>query len=219
MEAYNRLADGSLDRMAECGLGTDGSFSLEFSSYMFQKGDTTIDHPNLVVRLFDYDDNLLWESDTIAAMNTPFELGTIDSSAECDEVWNLEGVVYYNTATPLAAGSVFVYDFWNGQRILLTQAELNTKGESSIRNRIGVQNMATSTAHQETGKFNFVFGTDKYRPFEGAGAISKWSLTINGFQNTWDKNANHGFSTNDIKDVIVHISYTARMGKEIGGDE
>lgn len=153
MEAYNRLADGSLDRMAECGLGTDGSFSLEFSSYMFQKGDTTIDHPNLVVRLFDYDDNLLWESDTIAAMNTPFELGTIDSSAECDEVWNLEGVVYYNTATPLAAGSVFVYDFWNGQRILLTQAELNTKDESSIRNRIGVQNMATSTAHQETGKF------------------------------------------------------------------
>ena len=128
MEAYNRLADGSLDRMAECGLGTDGSFSLEFSSYMFQKGDTTIDHPNLVVRLFDYDDNLLWESDTIAAMNTPFELGTIDSSAEYDEVWNLEGVVYYNTATPLAAGSVFVYDFWNGQRILLTQAELNTKG-------------------------------------------------------------------------------------------
>ena len=105
-------------------------------SYMFQKGDTTIDHPNLVVRLFDYDDNLLWESDTIAAMNTPFELGTIDSSAEYDEVWNLEGVVYYNTATPLAAGSVFVYDFWNGQRILLTQAELNTKGESSIR-RLG----------------------------------------------------------------------------------
>ena len=97
--------------------------------------------------------------------------------------------------------------------------DMKRKGESSIRNRIGVQNMATSTAHQETGKFNFVFGTDKYRPFDGAGAISKWSLTINGFQNTWDKNANHGFSTNDIKDVIVHISYTARMGKEIGGDE
>jgi hypothetical protein len=79
--------------------------------------------------------------------------------------------------------------------------------------------MATSTAHQETGKFDFVFSADKYRPFEGAGAISKWSLTINGFQNTWDKNADHSFCTKAIKDVIVHINYTARMGKEIGGDE
>lgn len=135
MEAYNRLAGGSLEWMAECGLGADGAFTLEFSSYMFQRGDTTIDHPNLVVRLYDYDENLLWESDTIAAMNSPFELGTIDSSAEHDDVWNLEGVVYYNTATPLAAGSVYVYDVWNGQRVLLTQTELNTKGYFSCSYR------------------------------------------------------------------------------------
>lgn len=110
--------------------------------------------------------------------------------------------------------------YLNAQLSLIENSlDLKSKNVPSIKNRIGVQNMATSTAHQETGKFDFVFSTDKYRPFEGAGAISKWSLTINGFQNTWDDKAGHSFSTGDIKDVIVHISYTARMGKEIGGDK
>lgn len=41
--------------------------------------------------------------------------------------------------------------------------------------------MATSTAHQESGKFDFRFGSDKFLPFEGAGAVdSKWSLEVNG---------------------------------------
>ena len=110
--------------------------------------------------------------------------------------------------------------YLNAQLSLIENSlDLKSKNAPSIKNRIGVQNMATSTAHQETGKFDFVFSADKYRPFEGAGAISKWSLTINGFQNTWDKNADHSFCTKAIKDVIVHINYTARMGKEIGGDE
>ena len=78
--------------------------------------------------------------------------------------------------------------------------------------------MATSTAHQEMGKYDFIFNSDKYRPFEGAGAISKWSLTINGFQSTWNNSAEHSFNTGDIKDVVIHISYTARIGKKAGGD-
>lgn len=31
--------------------------------------------------------------------------------------------------------------------------------------------MATSTAHQESGKFDFRFSSDKFLPFEGAGAV------------------------------------------------
>jgi len=112
-------------------------------------------------------------------------------------------------------------------QLTMTKNELDLKGknDSLIVNRIGVQNMATSTAHQESGKFAFVFSTDKFRPFEGAGAISNWSLSVNGIKNTGveKKNDNdvidYTFKTSSIKDVIIHISYTARMGKEIGGDE
>ncbi len=129
IEAYHRLADGTLDWMAECGIGEDGSFSLEFSSYMFQKGNTSICHPDLVIRLFDFAGNLLWESDTYAATETPFELGKIDiSRASADDVWSVEGFVFYNSVTPLGAGTVFVYDLWNGCSTLLAQASLNAKG-------------------------------------------------------------------------------------------
>lgn len=129
IEAYHRLADGTLDWMAECGIGEDGSFSLEFSSYMFQKGNTSFDHPDLVVRLFDFAGNLLWESDTYAATETPFLLGKIDiSQASADDVWNIEGFVFYNSVTPFGAGTVFVYDLWNGLSTLLSQASLNAKG-------------------------------------------------------------------------------------------
>lgn len=129
IEAYHRLADGTLDWMAECGIGEDGSFSLEFSSYMFQKGNTSIDHPDLVIRLFDFAGNLLWESDTYAATETPFLLGKIDiSQASADDVWNIEGFVFYNSVTPFGAGTVFVYDLWNGLSTLLSQASLNAKG-------------------------------------------------------------------------------------------
>lgn len=108
-------------------------------------------------------------------------------------------------------------------QLTMTKNQLDLKGADSplIENRLGIQNMATSMAHQTSGRFDFIFSTEKFRPFEGAGAISDWSLTINGFKNTRvnGNNINYKFSTSDIVDVIIHISYTARMGKEIGGNE
>lgn len=128
VQVFNRLADGTLDWMAETGVSADGSYSLNFSSSAFQKGDTTIEYPNIVIHLYDYQNNLLWESDTYAATETPFELGTIDVSASTDDTWQVEGCVFYNTSLPLSSGNVFVYDIWNGLPTLLAQTTLNTKG-------------------------------------------------------------------------------------------
>lgn len=93
--------------------------------------------------------------------------------------------------------------------------------EGNIGNRIGTQTMATSTAHQESGKFDFRFSSDKFLPFEGAGAVdSKWSLEITGFDNTRDneEGTSHSLDLSKIDDVIIHLSYTARMGKTQQGD-
>ena len=107
-------------------------------------------------------------------------------------------------------------------QLTMTKNQLDLKRTNSplIENRLGIQNMATSMAHQTSGKFDFIFSTEKFRPFEGAGAISDWSLSINGFKNARvnGDDINHIFSTSDIVDVIIHISYTARMGKEIRGN-
>lgn len=128
LEAYNRLSDGTLEWLAETSPLEDGRYTLTFPSSGFQGNDASIDHPNLVVRLYDFQGNVIWESDTFAAMETPFELGSIDITAKQDDDWNIEGLVFYNVATPLSSGNVFVYDVWNGQRVLLKQTALNTKG-------------------------------------------------------------------------------------------
>ena len=102
-------------------------------------------------------------------------------------------------------------------QLSLIDSNLDLKGEGQmVGNRIGTQTMATSTAHQEAGKFDFRFGSDKFRPFEGAGAVdSNWSLIINGFDNTGidGSEEDHNLDLTKIEDVIIHISYTARMGK------
>ncbi|MBP5440434.1 MAG: hypothetical protein J6Y14_05915, partial [Fibrobacter sp.] len=72
---------------------------------------------------------------------------------------------------------------------------------TSILNRIGVQNVATSTAALDCGKFDFDFKTDKFRPFEGGGIESSWKLFVTGPAN---------LNPNLIKDVVIFISYSAR---------
>jgi len=61
--------------------------------------------------------------------------------------------------------------------------------------------IATSTAQNDAGVFQLNFRDDRYMPFEGAGAISSWKLSLPKRFRQFD------YST--INDVIVHISYTA----------
>lgn len=61
--------------------------------------------------------------------------------------------------------------------------------------------IATSTAQNDAGVFQLNFRDDRYMPFEGAGAISAWKLSM-------PKNFRQ-FDYNTINDVIIHISYTA----------
>jgi len=61
--------------------------------------------------------------------------------------------------------------------------------------------IATSTAQNDAGVFELNFRDERYMPFEGAGAISKWQLSL-------PKNFRQ-FDYQTINDVILHISYTA----------
>jgi hypothetical protein len=61
--------------------------------------------------------------------------------------------------------------------------------------------IATSTAQHDTGVFEFSFRDERYMPFEGAGAISTWRLTLPKTFRTFDYDT--------ITDVIIHLSYTA----------
>ena len=66
----------------------------------------------------------------------------------------------------------------------------------------GIQSIATSSAQNDSGLFELNFRDERYLPFEGAGAISRWRLEL--------PTAVRQFDYRSISDVVLHLSYTAR---------
>ncbi|HZM78767.1 MAG TPA: neuraminidase-like domain-containing protein [Candidatus Limnocylindrales bacterium] len=62
--------------------------------------------------------------------------------------------------------------------------------------------VATSSAQNDAGVFELNFRDERYLPFEGAGAVSRWQLTL--------PRSFPQFDYQTINDVIVRLSYTAR---------
>lgn len=90
--------------------------------------------------------------------------------------------------------------------LTLTGSQIRKEPDSGTDKLIEVPptrtvSIATSTAQNDSGVFNLDFRDERYMPFEGAGAISTWRLTLPKNFKTFDYDS--------INDVILHISYTA----------
>jgi hypothetical protein len=70
---------------------------------------------------------------------------------------------------------------------------------------IPISAVAVSSAQNDSGMFELNFKDDRYLPFEGAGAISKWSLELPEIRQ---------YDYHTIADVIIHVKYTANEGGE-----
>ncbi|WP_160370496.1 neuraminidase-like domain-containing protein [Sphingobacterium humi] len=81
--------------------------------------------------------------------------------------------------------------------------EEDTDNDSRFTYMYGnIQSVATSRADQDSGLFELNFRDERYLPFEGTGAISKWTIELPA--------AYAQFDYNTIQDVILHINYTAQ---------
>lgn len=67
-----------------------------------------------------------------------------------------------------------------------------------------IQSIITSGAQADTGLFEANLRDERYLPFEGAGAISRWRLEL--------PSEIRQFDYDTISDVILHVRYTARDG-------
>jgi hypothetical protein len=73
-----------------------------------------------------------------------------------------------------------------------------------------VQSVVTSSATSDSGMFETNLRDDRFLPFENAGAISTWNLSLPDIPS---------FDYGTITDVILHVRYTARDGGEqLAGD-
>jgi hypothetical protein len=82
-----------------------------------------------------------------------------------------------------------------------------------IENNIPVKAVAASSAQNDSGVFDLSFRDDRYLPFEGAGAVSEWSLEL--FNDLPANNPDFGkplrqFDYSTISDAVLHVKYTAR---------
>ncbi len=73
-------------------------------------------------------------------------------------------------------------------------------------NLCAIQSIATSSGRNDSGVFQLNFEDERYLPFEGAGAISKWRLRL--------PNEFRSFDYDTISDIIFHLSYTSKDGGE-----
>ena len=65
---------------------------------------------------------------------------------------------------------------------------------------------ADAYSGQSTGLFELNFGDERYLPFEGTGAISKWRLELAGKKGSYD--------VKELQDLEIELKYTAKQGGE-----
>jgi hypothetical protein len=83
--------------------------------------------------------------------------------------------------------------------------EQNAPNDARFSHSYGaIQSVATSHGQNDAGLFEVNFRDERYLPFEGAGAISRWRIDL-----PHDCNA---FDPDTLSDVVMKLSYTARDG-------
>lgn len=92
-----------------------------------------------------------------------------------------------------------------GAKLTLGNNKIRLKtGEEPVDfNFNGCKIIATSHAQNDGGQFELNFRDERYLPFEGAGAVSSWTLSLPKIVRPFDYNT--------ISDVIFHVSYTAEF--------
>ncbi len=69
---------------------------------------------------------------------------------------------------------------------------------------VPITSIAVSSGQNDSGVFELNFRDERYIPFEGAGAVSKWRIELpSGFRQ---------FNYDTISDVVMHVRYTAVEG-------
>jgi hypothetical protein len=78
------------------------------------------------------------------------------------------------------------------------------------RPSVPITSIATSHGQYDGGVFELSFDDERYLPFEGAGAVSEWTIDL--------PRQNNQFDVSTVSDVILHVRYTAVAGAQALAD-
>jgi peptidoglycan hydrolase-like protein with peptidoglycan-binding domain len=86
------------------------------------------------------------------------------------------------------------------------ERDVEADDERFVSDFAPIQAIVTSTGQNDGGLFESSYGEDRYLPFEGAGAASRWRVEL-------DPDCNR-FDLETVSDVVLQLRYTARDGGE-----
>ncbi len=114
----DNLKNGQFHQIAETGISVDGSFTLHYSSWQFQEGDTTLEFPTIRIRVEDYRQNTLWTSNIYNEPSAALNVGPIDISKRPDQNGNCRifGTVKNEQGNILADIKIIAYCLHFGYR-------------------------------------------------------------------------------------------------------
>jgi len=172
----------SLDPLALLALQRDGECEFELSEALFDS-----DYPG------HYDRKLVSVAVTIPAVVGPYQ--------------NVKG-----TLTQVGNQVVLVNDDLSAVAVLLGLRPASKPSGRALRsNWRPQQQIALSTGIEDSGTFPGDPDDDRYLPFEGTGAVSRWRLSVPKHSNTFDYSS--------VSDVILRVRYTARDGGKAFRDD
>jgi len=161
-------------------------------------------------------------------LNDPLQLIELRKNGSCDifipeELYDLDYPGHYNRRIKSVSISIpCVAGPYTTIPATLTLASSYLRKDDSVENgslgdleqdmfTAGNTVIATSTGQNDAGVFELNFRDERYLPFEGKGAISKWNLTLTEpvSDDEDDYKQVRTFDFDTISDIILHIRYTA----------
>lgn len=87
------------------------------------------------------------------------------------------------------------------------ERDLENDDERFVTDFAPIQAIVTSTGQNDNGLFDGGLNDERYLPFEGAGAASRWRIDL-------DPDCNR-FDLETITDIVLHVRFTARDGGQL----
>ena len=84
------------------------------------------------------------------------------------------------------------------------------KDQCCVKTLASTSSIATSSAQDDSGRFQLNFQDERYLPFEGAGASGRWKIDLSQEYNRFDLAS--------VSDVILRLGYTSKQTDECGAD-
>lgn len=79
--------------------------------------------------------------------------------------------------------------------------------ENYRADHLSVEAVAISSGQNDAGRFELTFRDEKYLPFEGAGALSRWRIEL--------PRKYRSFDYETIADIVFHLKYTSRRDETL----